>query len=450
LGTILIRNARRLVTMDDERRELESGALFIRDGVIEAVGAGEALLTGADRIIDARDHVVMPGLVNTHHHCFQSLTRALPAMQNAGLFHWLTGLYPIWSRLTPEMAYESARTVLCEMLLSGCTTTTDQLYLYPNGVTLDDTIRAAGELGVRFHPCRGSMSMGQSDGGLPPDDLVEDAETVLRDSRRVIETYHQAGRYGMVRIALAPAAPFNVSEALIRESAALARAYGVHLHTHVAETQDEEAYCLERVGVRPTEYMRRLGWVGPDVWWAHAIWLNGDDVALLAETGTGVAHCPGSNMRLGSGIAPVREYLDAGVRVGLAVDGSASNDSAHLLGEARLAMLLQRVGKGPDTLSAREALAMATRGGAAVLGRDDIGVLAPGMAADVIGVRVDDLAHAGAQEDPVAALLFCTPAEVDFSIINGRIVVEDGALVGVDLAAQVARHNALSQRLLAG
>ncbi|HHX65264.1 MAG TPA: 8-oxoguanine deaminase, partial [Chloroflexi bacterium] len=404
----------------------------------------------ADRVIDAGRHLVMPGLVNTHHHFFQSLTRALPAMQNAGLFDWLTGLYPIWARLTPEAVYESARTVLCEMLLSGCTTTTDQLYLYPNGIRLDDTIRAARDLSVRFHPCRGSMSMGESQGGLPPDDLVEDEETVLRDSRRVIEAYHEPERYGMIRIALAPAAPFNVSESLIRASAELARSYGVRLHTHVAETQDEEAYCLERVGMRPTEYMWHLGWVGPDVWWAHAIWLNDADIAMLAETGTGVAHCPSSNMRLGSGIAPVRRYLDAGVKVGVAVDGSASNDSAHLLAEARLAMLLQRVVEGPEALTAREALEIATRGGAAVLGRDDIGALAPGMAADLIGIRLDGLAHAGALQDPPAALLFCAPATVDFSMINGRMVVEDGALVGVDVAAQVARHNELSRRLLTG
>jgi len=448
MSTLLIRNARLLVTMDAARREIPDGALFIRDNVIEQVGPTAALPHAADRILNAQDKIVLPGLVNTHHHLFQALTRALPRAQDAKLFDWLTTLYPIWAGLTAEAFYTSAKLGLCELMLSGCTTASDHHYLYPQGVRLDDEIRAARELGIRFHPCRGSMSVGRSKGGLPPDSVVEDEGAVLEDCVRVIETYHQPQRYGMCRIVVAPCAPFNVSEQLMRRSAELAWRYNVHLHTHVAETQDEEAYCLERVGLRPVAYMCELGWVGPDVSYAHAIWLNAEEIRLLAETGTGVAHCPSSNMRLGSGIAPIREYLDAGVHVGLAVDGSASNDSGHMLAEARMAMLLQRVAKGADALSAREALEMATLGGAAVLGRDDIGALAPGMAADLIAINLNRPDFAGAQADPLAALVFCAPPKVDLSIINGQVVIEDGAFVDVDLGELVAQHNAASSKLL--
>ena len=449
MGTLLVRHARLLATMDPQRREIEDGAVLVRENVIERIGPMDELPTEADRVIDTSGEIVLPGLVNTHHHLFQSLTRAVPGAQDVELFRWLRTLYPIWTNLTAESICVSAKLALCELLLSGCTTVSDHLYLYPNDARIDDEIRAARELGVRFHPCRGSMSVGRSRGGLPPDEIVEaDEDAILDDCRRTIDTYHEPERYGMCRIAIAPCAPFNVSEDLMRRSARLARDCGVRLHTHVAETLDEEAYCLRRVGLRPVAYMRELGWVGPDVWWAHAVKLNAEEVALLAETGTGVAHCPSSNMRLGSGIAPIREYLDAGVRVGLAVDGSASNDSSHMLAEARMAMLLQRVGKGAEALSAREALEMATLGGAAVLGRDDVGALAPGMAADLIAIDLDRLDFAGAQADPLAALVFCTPPKVDLSIINGRIVVEDGNLVNVDLPELVARHNEMSRALL--
>ena len=450
VGTLLIRNARLLATMDEWRREIEGGAIFVRDNVIEQVGPSQSLPAGADIVIDAGDKVVMPGMVNTHHHLFQCLTRAVPQVQDAKLFDWLRNLYPMWAHITPEMIYVSAKLALSELLLTGCTTVADHLYFYANGSRIDDEIRAARELGVRFHPSRGSMSIGKSQKGLPPESVVEDEEAILRDCVRAIETYHQPERYGMCRIVIAPCAPFNVSEMLMRQSAEMARQYGVHLHTHVAETLDEEAYCLRRVGLRPIAYMRELGWVGPDVWWAHVVWPNEEEIALLAETGTGVAHCPSSNMRLGSGIAPIREYLDAGVRVGLAVDGSASNDSGHMFAEARNALLLQRVTKGADALSAREVLEMATLGGAAVLGRDDIGALAPGMAADVIGVDLNQIDFAGAQADPLAALVFCTPPKVDFSIVNGRVVVQEGRLVNVDLSELVGRHNTLSRELLAG
>jgi len=450
MTTLLVRNARVVATLDDELREYPDGGVFCRDGVIEAVGPSDTLPETADRVIEAHDMLIMPGLVNTHHHLFQSLTRALPRVQDAKLFNWLRGLYPIWRNITPEMIHASARLALAELLLSGCTTVADHLYLYPEGCRIDDEIAAAQSLGVRFHPTRGSMSVGESQGGLPPDEIVEDEATILRDTARAIETFHQPERFGMCRIAVAPCAPFNVSEDLMRESAALARQHGVRLHTHIAETLDEEAYTLRRVGMRPICYMEHLDWLGPDVWWAHVVWPDEDEIALLAETGTGVAHCPSSNMRLGSGIAPIREYIDAGVKVGLAVDGSSSNDSGHMFAEARMALLLQRVTKGADALTAREALRLATSGGAAVLGRDDVGVLAPNMAADLIGIDLNQLGLAGAGSDPLAATLFCDPPSVDLSVINGQVVVEAGRLMTGDLQEIVATQNRQSAELLGG
>jgi len=447
MSTLLLKNARLLVTMDDQRRRFTDGGLFVRDNVIEQVGPTAELPAEADRVIDARDWVVLPGLVNTHHHFYQTLTRALPGTQNVELFDWLVRLYPIWAGLTNEAVYVSAKIALAELMLSGCTTASDHLYIFPNDVRLDAEIEAARELGIRFHPCRGSMSRGKSQGGLPPDEVVEREEDVLADSERLVNTYHDPGRYSMCRIVIAPCSPFSVTEELMRESAAWARQRGLALHTHVAETADEEAYCLSKVGLRPVAYMQELGWVGPDVWYAHAIHLNADEIQLLARTGTGVAHCPCSNMRLGSGIAPVREMLDAGVKVGVAVDGSASNDGNHMLGEARQAMLLQRVAKGATALTAEEALWMATRGGAAVLGRDDIGALAPGMAADFVAFDLNRLEYAGAQHDPLAALVLCAPTTVALSVINGRVVVEDGQILGLDLEATIRRHNELSQQM---
>ena len=449
MTTLLVKNAKMLVTMDAARRELADGALYARDGIIEQVGATADLPPSADDVIDAAGMVVYPGLVNTHHHLFQSLTRALPAAQDTRLFSWLRTHYPIWARLNGEAIYVSACLALTELLLSGCTTASDHLYLFPNGARLDDEIRAARELGIRFHPCRGSMSLGKSQGGLPPDAVVEDEEAILRDCERVYETFHQPERYGMVRIAIAPCAPFNVSEDLMRRSVEFARERGLLLHTHVAETLDEEAYCLKRTGLRPVAYMHSLGWTGPDVWWAHAVWPNDQEIALMAETGTGVAHCPSSNMRLGSGIAPIRRYLDGGVRVSLAVDGSASNDSSHMFAEVRMALLLQRVTKGADGLTAREALEMATLGGAQVLGRDDIGALEPGRAADLIGVRLDQPSYAGTH-DPVAAPVICSPPQVDLSIINGRVVVQDGQLLTADVPELVDRHNRIARTLVDG
>jgi cytosine/adenosine deaminase-related metal-dependent hydrolase len=399
--------------------------------------------------LDAQGMVVLPGLVNTHHHLYQSLTRALPAAQDAELFDWLQTLYPIWAGLTGEAVYVSALVALSELVLSGCTTVADHLYLYPNDSRIDDEIRAARTLGVRFHPSRGSMSLGQSKGGLPPDSVVEDEDAILDDCERVVERYHDPAPYSMCRIVIAPCSPFSVTTDLMRASAAFARQRGLTLHTHVAETKDEDEFCQRKFGVRPAELMRQLGWVGPDVWWAHCVTLNQEEISLMAETGTGVAHCPNSNMRLGSGIAPIRAMMDSDVKVGLAVDGSASNDSGHLLAEARQAMLLQRVALGASAMSAEEALWMGTRGGAAVLGQEEIGHLAPGMAADFVGVRLERLAFAGALADPLAALLFCAPPTIDLSVINGQLVVQDGQMQVLDLPAVIARHNELAQELLA-
>ncbi len=448
MKTLLVRHARLLVTMDEQRREIEDGAVFVRGPAIEAVGRTQDLPASADEVIDAHDQIVLPGLVNTHHHMAQTLTRALPAAQDARLFGWLQALYPLWERITPEMLHTSTQVAIAELLLSGCTTSSDHLYLFPSGCRLDDTLQAAAEMGLRFHAARGAMSVGQSQGGLPPDGLVEDEAAILRDTQRVIDTFHQRGRYAMQRIVVAPCSPFSVSRGLMRDAAALARANGVHLHTHLAENDDDVAYTRQLFGCTPAEYAEQLGWLGPDVWHAHCVKLDAAGMRLFAATGTGVAHCPGSNMRLGSGIAPVRAMRDAGVAVSLAVDGSASNDSGHLLAEARLALLLQRVAGGASVMSAREMLEIATLGGARVLGRDDIGALAPGMAADFVGVRLDSVGLAGAGGDPLAALLLCQVSGVDTSVVNGRTLVRHGQLTQVDLPRLLARHNALASTLV--
>ena len=446
--TLLVKNAAVLVTMDDARRELRDAGLYIEDNRIVAVGPTATLPATADEIIDLRGHIVLPGLINTHHHMYQSLTRAVPAAQDVELFGWLETLYPIWARLTPEMIRVSALTAMAELILSGCTTSSDHLYLYPNGARLDDTIESAARIGLRFHASRGSMSVGRSAGGLPPDSLVENEASILRDTQRLIETHHDASRYAMQRIVVAPCSPFSVSRDLMRESAALARTHGVSLHTHLAENANDVAYSREKFNRTPAEYAEELGWVGRDVWHAHCVQLDDHGIDLFARTGTGVAHCPCSNMRLASGIAPICKMTKRGVSVGLGVDGSASNDSAHLLGEARQAMLLQRVGFGPAAMTARDALTLATRGGAAVLNRDDIGALAPGMAADFIAFDLANPNFAGALHDPVAALVFCTPAQVALSVINGRVVARDGQLTTVDLPVIIEHHNQLAATLL--
>ncbi|MGI4984835.1 MAG: 8-oxoguanine deaminase [Janthinobacterium lividum] len=445
--TLLMKNAQVLVTMDATRREIRDGGVFIEGNRITQVGATCDLPQQADDVLDMSGHLVLPGLVNTHHHMYQSLTRAIPAAQNAELFGWLGHLYRIWEHLTPEMIAASTLTAMAELILSGCTTSSDHLYLFPNGIRLDDSIASAQRIGMRFHAARGSMSLGRKEGGLPPDSVVEKEAAILKDTQRLIETYHDADRYAMLRMVVAPCSPFSVSRELMRDSALLAREHGVSLHTHLAENVHDVAYSREKFRMSPAEYAEDLGWIGPDVWHAHCVQLDPAGIALFGRTGTGVAHCPCSNMRLGSGIAPLGAMRRAGVPVGLGVDGSASNDGAQMVGEARQALLLQRVASGADAMSAREALEMATLGGARVLGRDDIGALAPGMAADVVAFDLNQLNFAGALHDPVAALIFCAPSKVSTSVINGNVVVRDGRLTTIDLEGIVDHHNRLAARL---
>jgi len=445
--------------MDDQRHEIADGGIFIRDGFIEQVGPMGTLPEAADEILDLSGHIVLPGLINTHHHFYQTLTRAVPAAQNVNLFNWLKTLYPIWAGLTPEDIYISTQTALAEMALSGCTAASDHLYIFPNGSRLDDEIAAGREIGLRLHAARGSMSLGESQGGLPPDRVVEDEAFILKDSQRLIETYHDPRPGAMTQIVLAPCSPFSVTGELMRESASLARNYGIHLHTHLAETADEEAFCMEKFGYRPVGYMESLNWTGPDVWFAHSVHVNQAEIGIYARTGCGVAHCPSSNMRLASGIAPILDMLQAGVKVGLGVDGSASNDSSNLLGEARLALLASRVRAGilgaslssqaaPPLITARQVLEIATRGSAAVLGRKDLGSLEPGKCADFFAINLNRLDYAGALHDPVAAVVFCAPVRADFTVVGGKTIVKDGHLQTLDLPLLIEKHNRAAHRLL--
>jgi cytosine/adenosine deaminase-related metal-dependent hydrolase len=443
MSEALLRGADVVITMDDAGAELATADVLIRDGVIAAVGQG---LTSLGTVHNAAGCVITPGLINTHHHLYQTLTRAVPGGQDALLFGWLRTLYPIWARFGPEEMFSSAQVGLVELALSGCTLSSDHLYLYPNGARLDDTIAAAAQVGLRFHPTRGAMSIGESDGGLPPDALVEREDAILNDCIRVIDAFHDPRPGAMVRVGVAPCSPFSVSPDLMRDAALLARDKGVMLHTHLAENDEDIAYSLERFGCRPGQYAEDLGWTGPDVWHAHCVKLDAGEIDLFARSGTGVAHCPCSNCRLGSGIAPVRAMRDAGVNVGLGVDGSASNDSSNLIAEARQAMLLQRVQFGADKMSAREALRLATRGGAAVLGRDDLGQIAVGKRADLAVWDVSGIESAGSWD--AAALVMAGPTRVRDLFVEGRQVVGDGRMLTVDTGELVARQNKLARELM--
>ncbi len=439
----LLRGADVVLTMDDADNRLTDHDILIRDGVIAEIGPD---LTTTGDTLNVSGCVVTPGLVNTHHHLYQTLTRAVPGGQDALLFGWLQTLYPIWQGFDPEAFFTSAQVGLAELALSGCTLTSDHLYLYPNGARLDDTIAAAGEIGLRFHPTRGSMSIGESDGGLPPDVLVEDEDAILEDCIRVIDAHHDPRPGAMVRVGLAPCSPFSVSRKLMADTAILARDKGVMLHTHLAENDEDIAYSLAKFGCRPGQYAEDLGWVGDDVWHAHCVKLDGQEIDLFAKTRTGVAHCPCSNCRLGSGIAPVRAMVDAGVKVGLGVDGSASNDVGNMVNEARQAMLLQRVAHGADKMSSHEALRLATRGGAEVLGRDDCGEIALGKRADIAVWDVQGIESAGSW-DP-SALLLAGPSKVRDLFVEGRQVVSDGQMVTVDLPKVIERQNAIARKLV--
>lgn len=439
----LIRRADVVVTMDAMRRELAGADVLVRDGIIAAVGYG---LTTSGNVVEAAGCVVTPGLVNTHHHLYQTLTRSVPGGQDALLFGWLKTLYPIWARMGPEEIYVSALAGLGELALSGCSLTSDHLYMYPNGARLDDTIAAAQEIGMRFHPTRGGMSIGESAGGLPPDALVEREADILDDCIRVIDRFHDPRAGSMVRVGVAPCSPFSVSRELMRDAALLARDKGVMLHTHLAENDEDIAYSLATFGCRPGQYAEDLGWTGPDVWHAHCVKLDGREIRLFAQSGTGVAHCPCSNCRLGSGIAPVRAMRDAGVKVALGVDGSASSDAGSVIAEARQAMLLQRVAHGANAMSAREVLEIATLGGAQVLGRDDLGALVPGLRADIAIWDLRGLEAAGAW-DPVAALVFCAPQGVRHLFVEGQQIVTDGRLATIDQEALSVRQRQLAAKL---
>jgi 8-oxoguanine deaminase len=461
MTTILIRHAELLVTMDDHRREIPDGGLFIRNGFIEKVGPTGELPDSADEVLDLKSHIVLPGLINTHHHFYQTLTRAVPAAQNANLFNWLKTLYPIWARIKPDDIQISTKTALSELAMSGCTTAQDHLYIFPNGSRLDEEIIAAREIGLRLHASRGSMSLGESKGGLPPDSVVEEEDAILKDSQRLIEEYHDPAPGSITQIVLAPCSPFSVTGDLMRNSAALAREYGVRLHTHLAETQDEESFCLAEFGHRPVEYMELLDWVGQDVWFAHSVHINQAEIGVYAQTGCGVAHCPSSNMRLASGVAPILRMLAAGVQVGLGVDGSASNDSSHMLAEARQALLLSRLGaaiegaslsgtEAPPLMTARQSLELATRGGAAVLGRNDIGSLEVGKCADFFAIDLNRLDYAGSLHDPVAALVLCAPVPAAYTVVGGKFIVREGRIQTIDVQNLVETHNKAARRLING
>jgi cytosine/adenosine deaminase-related metal-dependent hydrolase len=470
MNTLLIHNAHTIATLNDAGDEFRNASVFVRGNTIEAIGPAAQLPSTADRVIDAQHHVVIPGMVNTHHHMSQSLTRAIPGVQNAELFSWLTGLYPIWAGLQPDMIYASTQTAMAELLLSGCTTSSDHLYIYPNGVKLDDCIAAAQEIGMRFVATRGSMSVGQSKGGLPPDRVVEQEDAILKDTQRLIERYHDASHGAMTQVAVAPCSPFSVSQDLMRLSAEMARHYGVRLHTHLAENDHDIAYSLEKFNRTPTQYAEDLGWLGHDVWHAHCVKLDDEGISLFAATRTGIAHCPCSNMRLASGIAPIRKMIEAGVPVGLGVDGSASNDAAHMVNEARQAMLLARLRKslegpqvsaegktifGCDTapmeMTARDALRLATRGGAEVLGRKDIGQLSVGYCADMALFDLRNLSFAGgAVHDAIGSLMLCASAPAAYTVVNGRVVVSEGQLASVDLGNVIERQNKFAVQLAAG
>jgi len=442
--TTLIKNALRIATMDDRGTELENADILISGAGIVKVGRG--IRAKADKVIDAKGCVVIPGMVNTHHHLYQTLTRNLPAVQDSKLFDWLVYLYEVWRNLTPDGVYTSAQVGLGELLLTGCTTSSDHLYLFPGGKSaglIDTEIEAAKEIGMRFHPCRGSMSRGRSKGGLPPDDVVQTEDEILKDCERLIAKYHDRSKFAMTRIALAPCSPFSVTTELLKMTAEMAKKLDVRMHTHLAETKDEDDFCLKMLKMRPLEYMESVGWLeGGRSWFAHCVWLNEKEARLMGKTGTGVAHCPNSNLRLGSGIAPVRTYLDNNVPVSLAVDGSASADSSDMLSEVRAAMLVHRIKSGVDSMPARDALRMATRGGARVLGRDDIGSIEPGKAADLAIFDLNRIDYAGSVSDPVAAIVFCGASHrARHVLVNGRQVVKDGRLTAVDEGRLVEKAN---------
>lgn len=451
MKSLLIKNARNIITMDNERKTFPGGSIYIEGQEIKAIGVNIPYET-ADTVIDARGKIIYPGLINTHHHLYQTFTRNIPMAQDCELFDWLITLYDIWRHIRPEDIYLSAMVGLGELLKSGCTTAADHFYVFPNGISgelIDEEIRAAGELGIRFFPTRGSMSLGRSSGGLPPDEVVQTEDVILKDTQRVIETYHDDSRFSMVRVGVAPCSPFSVSRDLLRESANLARSYGVRMHTHLAETMDEENFCLEKLGLRPLEFMEETGWVGNDVWYAHGIYFNDNEIIKMGSCGCGVAHCPSSNMKLSSGTFPIEKMLKNGVKVGLGVDGSASNDASSMLMEVKIMNLLHKLQTGSTALSAEDCLYVATRGSSKVLGWEDgIGSLEVGKAADLFMIDTNRLEFAGALFDDTALPILTGTAQVDMTIVGGKVVVKDGRLVNIHEESLAIKAQAAAQRML--
>jgi len=448
---LLLKDIYHLATMNDAGERLSGVDLLIEGNRISRIGPSIEPLPGV-RVIDCSTMLVLPGLVNLHHHFYQTLQRNVPPAQNQKLFDWLTTLYDIWEGLSVDAVRASTRLACAELLLTGCTMASDQMYVFPSGVheeLIDVEVEAARELGIRFHPTRGSMSRGRSLGGLPPDTVVQDEKAILDDSARLIDRHHDPEPFAMTRIALAPCSPFSVTDRLMAETAAFARDKKVLLHTHLAETEDETRFCMETHGHRPLDCMKELGWVGNDVWFAHGVQFNSEELALLADTGTGVAHCPTSNMRLSSGVARLPEMLDKGVRVGLGVDGSASNDTSDMLGELRSCLLVQLLTFGPEAVSAERVAQLATRGGADILGRDEVGSIEVGKAADVIAVDMSRVGYAGAFSDPLAAIVYAgLDHRVDYNIVNGVVIVEDRKLVTGDECEIAVTANEASVRML--
>ena len=434
--------------MNDDEIELKGKSILCKSGVIDWIGDYEDLNQEFENTIDAKNLVVIPGLVNTHHHLFQNLTRVYPKAQNKPLFGWLTSLYPVWQKIIPSDIYISTLIGMSEMVLTGCTTTSDHLYLFPNGSKLEDQLQAANLVGCRFHAARGFMTVGESKGGLPPDSLVEDEKSIIKDCQRVIENYNDERDFSMLKVVLAPCSPFSVSQNLMKLTAEMARSYSVSLHTHLAENDEDIEYTQNHFDMRPGEYAESLNWLGDDVWHAHCVKLNDKESDLFCKTKTGIAHCPTSNMRLASGIAPVRNWIDKGIKVGLGVDGSSSNDSGHLLNEARQTLLLQRLKFGADKFNGREALKLATKGGAKVLNRSDIGEISIGKAADFAIYDLKQIDFSGTSSDPIAALVFCGPVKTKYTICNGKIISENGHMKNFDLNLSLEKHASASIRLI--
>ncbi len=447
----LLKNALVIATMNSRKERIEGGDILIEDNLIKQVGKG-LNVPDADQVIDCSDKVILPGFVNTHHHFYQTLTRVIPQVQNAKLFDWLTYLYEIWREVTPEAIYYSAKVAISELLLTGCTTTTDHLYLFPEKQDpnlIDFEIKAAKEMGIRFFPTRGSMSLGKSKGGLPPDDVVQTEEKIMQDVERLVNKYHDPSPFSMLRISLAPCSPFSITCDLLKDTVKYAREKGLRCHTHLAETKDEEEFCIEKFGMRPLAYMESLDWIGEDVWFAHSVFLNSNEIKRLSETCTGVAHCPCSNLRLGSGIAPIPEMYNAGVKVGLAVDGSASNDSGDMLGEIRTALLIHRIKSGVASTNTDMMFDIATMGGAKVFGWEkSIGSIEPGKAADLAIFNFNRIDYAGCWFDPVAALIFAgINHKADMTIVNGEILVKDGKVINLDEEDVIKNANKISKEM---